>query len=60
MEQPKDYEVSNAYDELIKEELKASSLFVRVVFSLQKHIFLTIASSFSLGYLAGTYFGKFW
>ena len=58
-EQPKDY-VTPTYEEWVKAEYIASPFWIKITYQLQKHIVLTLSSSFVLGYLAGAYLGRFW
>ena len=58
-EQPKDYYVQS-FEEILEETYKNSSLFVKIVYHLQDYILPALVIVFGMGYLAGTYFGKFW
>lgn len=59
MSQPKDY-VEEEYNAMIAEEYSKLPLYLKIVYQLQNHIIKTIITTLIIGYLAGTYFGKFW
>ncbi len=48
------------FEDWINQGYKELNFFSKLLYHLQDHIILTIFSSLIVGYLAGTYFGKFW
>lgn len=59
MEQPKDY-AEIALEAMFEDAYKKLTGYQKTLLYMANHIFLTIASSLILGYLAGMTFGKFW
>lgn len=59
MKEPKDYAVYNI-DEAINESYKSASLFVKILYQITEHLIVVILGVWTIGYIAGTYFGKFW
>lgn len=58
-ETPKDYEVPT-FPELLEQEYNDLSIVGKIIYYMQDHIVLFVASSFVLGYIIGAAFGKFW
>ena len=58
-EQPKDYEVPT-FEEFLNQEYKNLGILEKITYHLQDHIWKIIFICLAGGYLAGTYFGKFW
>jgi hypothetical protein len=59
MEQPKDF-FEEVFDEIIRESIAELKWYQKITVYFISHIYLTIASSLILGYLAGSRFGVFW
>lgn len=59
MNQPKDF-FEETLDEIIRESIAELKWYQKVTVFFISHIYLTIASSLILGYLAGIRFGVFW
>ena len=59
MEQPKDY-AEMIVDKMLEDAFAELAWYQKLWMLLANNLFLTIASSLTLGYLAGMTFGKFW
>ena len=60
MEQPKDFEEIQTFEEFLDEGYTDLSLIGKITYHLQDHVWKAIFIGAAVGYLAGSYFGKFW
>ena len=59
-ERPLDYEKIETYEEFLNSGWGELGLWGRITYHLQDHVWKAIFVGSALGYIAGTYFGKFW
>lgn len=60
MEQPKDYEEIETFEEFLDQGYKDLNVLGKLTYHLQDHIWKAIFVGVVGGYLAGTHFGVFW
>ena len=60
MEQPKDYEHVETFEEFLDQGYKDLSIVGKLTYHLQDHVWKAIFATTVGGYLAGTHFGVFW
>lgn len=60
MEQPKDYEQVETFEEFLDQGYKDLNVLGKLTYHLQDHLWKAIFTVAVGGYLAGVHFGVFW